>query len=58
MPVPFPDPTQPPIYWVPVSSPGVSGKSAKLTTHFHLVLRLRMVELYLHPIRLYGVVLN
>jgi hypothetical protein len=31
----------------------------KLTTHFHLVLRPRMVELYLHsPICLHGVVLH
>jgi hypothetical protein len=31
----------------------------KLTTHFHLILRLRSVELYLHsPIHLCGVVLK
>jgi hypothetical protein len=31
----------------------------KLTTHLHLVLRLRMVELYLHSaISLHGLVLN
>jgi hypothetical protein len=33
--------------------------SAKLTTHLHLVLSLRMMELYFHyPIRLNGVMLN
>jgi hypothetical protein len=35
-----------------------SCRDVKLTTHFHLVSRLRMVKLYLHsPIRLHGVVL-
>jgi hypothetical protein len=38
---------------------GKSGRDVKLTTHLHLVLRLRMVELYLHIlICLYGIVLN
>jgi hypothetical protein len=38
---------------------GERGTSMKLTTHYHLVLRLRIVELYLHsPIRLRGVVIN
>jgi hypothetical protein len=37
----------------------ISGRGVKLTTHLHLVPRLRMVELYLHsPIRLYGMVLR
>jgi hypothetical protein len=37
-------PTQPPIHWVPGASfPGVSGNDTKLTTHFHLVPRPRMV---------------
>jgi hypothetical protein len=40
-------------------SPGVSGRGVKLTTHLHIVLKSRMVELNLHfPIRLHGVVLN
>jgi hypothetical protein len=31
----------------------------KLTTHLHLVVRLRMTEIYLHsPLRFHGVVLN
>jgi hypothetical protein len=31
----------------------------ELTTHLHLVVRLRMIELYLHsPIHLHGVMLN
>jgi hypothetical protein len=35
------------------------GTGVKLTTHLHLVLRVRTLELYLHsPIRLHGVVLN
>jgi hypothetical protein len=39
--------------------PGLSDMSVKLTAHFHLVPRLRMVELYIHfPIRLHGVVFN
>jgi hypothetical protein len=38
---------------------GWGGMGVKLTSHFHLVPRSRIVELYLHsPIRLYGVVLN
>jgi hypothetical protein len=32
----------------PVSTLGESGQGMKLTTHSHLVLRSRMVELYLH----------
>jgi hypothetical protein len=36
-----------------------SGWGLNLTTHLHLVLRLRMVELYLHsPVCLHGVVLT
>jgi len=36
-------PTQPPIQWVPgILSRGYSGRGVKLTTHLHLVLRLRM----------------
>jgi hypothetical protein len=38
---------------------GYSGRSAKLTTHHHLMQRSRMVELYLHsPICLHGILLN
>jgi hypothetical protein len=51
-------PTQPPIQWLPgVSSPGREiGRGVKLTTHFHLVPRSRMLELYLHsPICLSGI---
>jgi hypothetical protein len=53
-------PTQPPIQWVPrVLSPWESGQGMKLTTHLHLVLRSRMMELYLHsPICVHGMVLN
>jgi hypothetical protein len=37
----------------------LGDRSVKLTTHLHLVPRLRMVELYLHSlIRLHGVMLN
>jgi hypothetical protein len=40
-------------------SPGLKSRSVKLTTHSHIVQRLRMVELYLHsPICIHGVVLN
>jgi hypothetical protein len=40
-------------YW------GLFPRGVKLTTHLHLVLRLKMMELYLHsPVRLQGVVLN
>jgi hypothetical protein len=36
-------PTQPPIQWVPGAiSPGVGSRGVKLTTHLHLVPRLRM----------------
>jgi hypothetical protein len=39
-------------------SPGIKWQSMKLTA-FHLMPRLRLVELYLHsPIHLYGMVLN
>jgi hypothetical protein len=50
-------PTQPPIQCVTdVLSPGVRWKERDLTTHLHLVPRLRMVELYLHSlIYLHGV---
>jgi hypothetical protein len=42
-------PTQPPIQWVSGTvSPGISGKGVKLTTHLHLMPKLRMVELHLH----------
>jgi hypothetical protein len=38
---------------------GYSSRSEKPTTHLHLVLRLRMVTLYLHtPICLHGLVFN
>jgi hypothetical protein len=41
------------------SSTHVEGRGVKLTTHLHLVLKSRMVELYLHsPTRLHGAVLN
>jgi hypothetical protein len=37
----------------------VFSRGVKIITHLHLVLRSRMVELYLHsPIYLYGTVLN
>jgi hypothetical protein len=54
------DPTQLLIQWVPGLFPrGWSRQGVKLTTHLHLVLRSRMVELYLQsPIHLHGVVLN
>jgi hypothetical protein len=36
-----------------------SNRGAKLTTQLHIVLKIRMVELYLHsPISLHGMVLN
>jgi hypothetical protein len=39
--------------------PEVKRSVVKLITHFYLVLRSRMMELYLYfPIRLHGVVLN
>jgi hypothetical protein len=44
----------PPIQWVPEPSPRM-----KLTTHFHLIPRLRMVRLYLYaPTRPHGIVLH
>jgi hypothetical protein len=53
-------PIQPPVKWVLVAvSPVVKQQGCEMTTHLHLVLRLRMVELYLHsPIHLHGMVLN
>jgi hypothetical protein len=49
----------PPSQWVlRVLSPGVSGRGMKLTTHPHLVLRLRTVTLPPLPIRLHVMVLN
>jgi hypothetical protein len=37
----------------------VPNRDVKLSTHLHLILRLRMVELYLHShIRIHGVMLN
>jgi hypothetical protein len=46
-------PTQPPIQWL------FPGLGVKLPTYLHLVLRSRMVELYLHsPIYLHDLVLN
>jgi hypothetical protein len=40
-------------------SQGWHSKAMKLTTHLHLVLRLRILELYLHsPICLHGMVLD
>jgi hypothetical protein len=48
-------PTKLSTQWVP----GALPPGIKLTTHLYLVLRLRMVELYLHsPICIQGVVLN
>jgi hypothetical protein len=49
--------TQPPVQWIRVViSPGVKRLSVKLTTHFYLVPRLGMAELYLHfPIRVLGI---
>jgi hypothetical protein len=41
-------PTQPHIQWVPRAfSWGQSGRSMKLTIHIYLVLRLRVVEIYI-----------
>jgi hypothetical protein len=41
--------------WVP----GTFAEGVKLTAHLHLMLRLRMVELYLHsPIRLHDLALS
>jgi len=38
-----PGPTQPPIQWIPETlSTGQSGRGVKLTTHFHVVSRLRI----------------
>jgi hypothetical protein len=52
-------PTQPPVQWVPgVLSPGVKrGRGVTLTTHLHLVPRLRMSRSYTSspPKRLHGV---
>jgi hypothetical protein len=52
-------PTQPPVQWVPgVLSPGLKpGQGVMLTTHPHLVPRLRMSRSYTssHPMRLHGV---
>jgi hypothetical protein len=52
-------PTQSPVQWVPgVFSPGVKrGRGVMLTTHPHLVLRLRMSRSYTssHPKCLHGV---
>jgi hypothetical protein len=52
-------PTQPPIQWVPgVLSPGVKcGRGVTLTTHPHLVPRLRMSKSYISspPMCLHGV---
>jgi hypothetical protein len=43
---------QPVSYSVGVVSPGESGLCVKMTIHFHVVPRIRMVELYIHsPIR-------
>jgi hypothetical protein len=52
--------TQPPIQWVPRTiSPGKSDLGVKLTTHPHLVLRARIVKLYLHSlICLNGIAFN
>jgi hypothetical protein len=53
------EPTQPPVQWVPgVLSPGVKrGRGVTLTTHPHLVPRLRMSRSNTssHPKRLHGV---
>jgi hypothetical protein len=50
--------TQPPVQWVPgVLSPGVKhSRSVMLTTHPHLVPKLRMSRSYTssHPMRLHG----
>jgi hypothetical protein len=52
--------TQMPIQLVPGAVfLGESGRGVKLTTHLHLVLRIRIVERYLHAhMCLHGVVLN
>jgi hypothetical protein len=53
--------TQPPVQWElgTLSPGGRSGWSMKMTTHHHLMLMSRLMELHLHSnICLYGVVLN
>jgi hypothetical protein len=65
----FSSPLHPDWYWGPSSLlsngylgiffPGAKQLGVKLTTHFHLVPRSRMMELYLRsPIFLHGIVLN
>jgi hypothetical protein len=49
--------TQPPIHWVSRAVPYGIATDVKVTSYLHLVLRLRMVELYVHSlIHLHGVV--
>jgi hypothetical protein len=52
--------TQPHIHWVPGSLyPGINRTGMKLTTHLHLVSKMRMFgTMPPFPMRLYGVVLN
>jgi hypothetical protein len=48
-------------YLMCIGGPFLEGRATggvKLTTRLLLVPRSKMVELYLHPMRLYGVVLN
>jgi hypothetical protein len=45
---PAPGPTQPPIKWVSGLFPRGVKRQGCVNEHFHLVPRLRMVELYLH----------
>lgn len=48
------EPIQSPLKWVPGILIRVKLPEFKTTTCLHLMLRLRMLELYLHPIHLHG----
>jgi hypothetical protein len=53
-------PTKPLVQWVPAAvSSGLDGRGVKLTAHLSIVLRSRIVDLYIHsPIPLHGMMLN